>query len=111
MSASDTRRSFLERSFLLGAALWPLEGAARSRIKVSASKTPSLAEKEMLRGLLALRLSAEVRLENAGEANVPGDRLIVLRVDKTRLPHEESYEIRASGSDVIVRGASERGLL
>ena len=53
MSASDTRRSFLQRSLLMGAALWPLEGAARSRVKVSVSKTPTLAEKEMLRGLLA----------------------------------------------------------
>jgi hypothetical protein len=111
MSASDTRRSFLERSLLFGAALWPLDGRAVPRIKVSASKAPTLAEKEMLRGLLALRLSAEVRFENPGEASVAGHRLIVLRIDKTGLVHEECYEIRAAGSDVIVRGASERGLL
>ncbi len=111
MSASDTRRSFLQRSLLLGAALWPLEGAARSRVKVSVSKTPTLAEKEMLRGLLALRLNAEVRFQNPGEASAAGDRLVVLRIDKTGLAHEESYEIRTSGRDVVLRGASERGLL
>src|ERR1035437_1594810 len=109
MSAPDTRRSFLERSLLLGAALWPLEGRAISRIKVSASKTPTLAEKELLRGLLALRVSAEVRFESTGEASVPGDRLVVLRIDKTGLAHEESYEILARGSGVIVRCASQRG--
>jgi hypothetical protein len=91
--------------------LWPLEGAARSRVKVSVGKTPALAEKEMLRGLLALRLSAEVRFENAGEARAAGDRLIALRIDKTGLAHEESYEIRTAGADVILRGASECGLL
>lgn len=111
MFGSDTRRSFLERSLLLGAALLPLEGAARSRVKVSVSKTPTLAEKEMLRGLLALRFAAEVRFQNPTEATVPGDRLIVLRIDKTGLTHEESYEIRSAGADVILRGASERGLL
>lgn len=111
MPTSDTRRSFLQRSLLMGAALWSLEGAVRLRIKVNASKTPSLAEKEMLRGLLALRLSAEVRFENPREASVQGDRCIVLRIDKTGLVHEESYEIRTTGVDVILRGASERGLL
>ena len=111
MSSSDTRRSFLERSLLMGAALWPLEGRATSRVKVSGSTPPTLAEKEMLRGLLALRLNAETRFANAGEASAPGDRLIALRVDRTSLPHKESYEIRVSGSGVMVRGASERGLL
>jgi hypothetical protein len=68
MAGCDTRRSFLERSLLPGARLWPLKGAARSRIKVSASQTPTLAKREMLRGLLSLRLPAEVRFENPGEA-------------------------------------------
>jgi len=111
MPANDTRRLFLQRSLFMGAVLWPLEGAARSRVKVSVSKTPTLAGKEMLRGLLALRLPAEVRFENPGEVSAAGDRRIVLRADRTGLAHEESYEIRAAGHDVILRGASERGLL
>ncbi|MGO9240475.1 MAG: hypothetical protein ACLQBJ_06655 [Bryobacteraceae bacterium] len=111
MPDSDTRRSFLERALLLGATLWPLDAAAGSRIKVSASAPPTLAEREMLRGLLSLRLLAEVRFENPGEAAAPGDRLIVLRINKSGLAHEESYEIRASGSNVALRGATPRALL
>ncbi|MGD0577568.1 MAG: hypothetical protein ABSC08_01440 [Bryobacteraceae bacterium] len=111
MPGSDTRRTFLQRSLILGAALWPLEGANRSRIKVSASAPPTLAECEMLRGLLSLHLPAEVRFENAGEVSAPSDWRIVLRIDKAGLPHEESYEIRASGSDVILRAATPRALL
>jgi hypothetical protein len=111
MTPPGTRRSFLQNSLALGATVWPLKGLALSSIKVSASPVPTLAEKEMLRGLLALRLPSDVRFERASAANSPGDRLIALRIDRTGLPHDESYEIRASGSGVTVRGASERGLL
>ena len=78
MAASDTRRSFLERSLLLGVALWPLEGQTRSRVLIEAGPAGALAPKELLRGLLSLRLPSEARLA-AGETPRPGDRRIVLR--------------------------------
>ena len=110
MAASDTRRSFLERSLLLGVALWPLEGQTRSRVLIEAGPAGALAPKELLRGLLSLRLPSEARLA-AGETPRPGDRRIVLRIDATGLPHEESFEIRAHDSTVTLRAATTRALL
>ena len=110
MAASDTRRSFLERSLLLGVALWPLKGQTRSRVLIEAGHAGALAPKELLRGLLSLRLPSEARLA-AGETPRPGDRRIVLRIDATGLPHEESFEIRAHDSTVTLRAATARALL
>ena len=104
------------REFFGGAAAAvPLAGQPAGRYLVLAEEDATfrqrLARRELLRGLVRLRLPGEPRLAGRDETARADDLVFDLRVDSGRFRGPEEYEISAAGSRVTLTAAGEQALL
>jgi hypothetical protein len=107
------------REFLLASAAGlggvAVQAQSTKRVLVRSVGEPSfkrrLAERELERGLVQLRLPMEVRLAGADAKPGAGDVLIALRLDPDRFKNPEAYSISAVPGRALVSAASEQALL
>jgi hypothetical protein len=106
----------ISRRELIGAAAGTVAYAAQSRARYliqspdGTAYRPRLAARELMRGLIRLRLPGEVRLTAKDTAPGAGETLFTFRLDSRRLRGEQ-YEIASSGRSVSLTAAGEQGLL
>jgi hypothetical protein len=92
-----------------------LGGPALQRILVRSEGERSFrrefAERELLRGLVQLKLPAEVRPADALTPRREGDVLLALRVEPERFKNPEAGSVRADAGGAVIAGATEQALV
>jgi hypothetical protein len=111
------RRQFLKASAMIAAngvvlQAHALPGDARPQRIVIQTKAPrslktELAKRELLRGLAALKIASDLRLDTEA---TPGSFSFHLAIDAGRFKGAEEYQIEANASHVTLRAASEQSL-
>ncbi|MFN7993128.1 MAG: hypothetical protein U0Q18_05985 [Bryobacteraceae bacterium] len=113
--AETSRREFLYGCVLAGSSAMALPPYLPLGMLIETAADASfrrrLAERELLRGLTALRLPGEIQFCEPGQK--PGDRNLVfrLRVAPDEFRNPESYSISHVDGLVTLQGASDSGLL
>ena len=109
------RRDFMVAAAFGTAAMWKFKGQPQQRLLIQAMPDDTflrmLARKELLRGLIGLRIPVEVRFSGAEEQARSGDLVCVMRIEPPQFKSPEAYSIAMMGSELTFTGASERALL